>query len=61
MPYSLVANVVFDVADPFGEFTLATDASTQGIGAVLLQKNAAGELRPCAFYSKKPTRAPSHG
>jgi len=39
-----------DVTKPF---ILQTDASHIGIGAVLLQEDAAGEKRPVAFASRK--------
>ena len=34
-------------------FTLQTDASERGIGAVLSQEDAQGQVRPIAFYSRK--------
>ena len=39
--------------DPNKEFTLQTDASTTGIGAVLSQADSRGVLRPVAYYSRK--------
>ena len=34
-------------------FVVATDASDVGLGAVLLQEDHAGDLRPCAYYARK--------
>jgi len=35
------------------EFVVATDASDVGLGAVLLQQDDTGDLRPCAYYARK--------
>ena len=35
------------------ELVVATDASKVGIDGVLLQKDTAGSLRPCAYWAKK--------
>ena len=34
------------------EFVISTDASKYGIGAVLLQKDEQGKLKPCAYFAK---------
>ena len=34
------------------EFVISTDASKYGLGAVLLQKDDKGNLRPCAYFAK---------
>ena len=34
-------------------FTVATDASNVGLGAVLLQEDSAGSVRPCAYWARK--------
>ena len=33
-------------------FVISTDASNKGIGAVLLQEQPDGSLRPCSYYAK---------
>ena len=38
---------------PDAEFVVATDASDVGLGAVLLQADDTGDLRPCAYYARK--------
>ena len=53
--------MVLDIADLVGEVVVATDASTMGLGAVLMQKDSRGELRPCAFCSEKLTGLPRKG
>ena len=47
----LVANPVLALFDPNLETTLSADASSYGLGAVLLQKQASGNLQPVAFIS----------
>ena len=39
--------------DPNKPFTLHTDASNRGVGAVLSQEDKQGALKPVAFYSRK--------
>ena len=48
--------IMANMAEPF---TLRTDASNRGLGAVLLQEKD-GELHPVAYASKKLTSAESH-
>ena len=49
---------------PSSQFVVTTDASKYALGAVLLQKDDKGKLRPCAYYAKtlKPeqTRYPTY-
>ena len=49
---------------PHSEFVVSTDASKYALGAVLLQQDTHGKLRPCAYYAKtlKPeqTRYPAY-
>ena len=49
---------------PSSHFVVSTDASKYALGAVLLQKDNTGKLRPCAYYAKtlKPeqTRYPTY-
>lgn len=35
------------------EFIVATDASNVGLGAVLLQEDSSGSVRPCAYWARK--------
>jgi hypothetical protein len=37
---------------PNSTFVISTDASNKGIGAVLLQEQPDGSLRPCSYYAK---------
>jgi hypothetical protein len=37
---------------PGATFVISTDASNKGIGAVLLQEQPDGSLRPCSYYAK---------
>ena len=50
---ALLQNVVLDIADPSKPFVLETDASDYAVGGVLSQKDAEGNLRPVAFFSRK--------
>jgi len=45
---------------PSSQFVVTTDASKYALGAVLLQKDETGKLRPCAYYAKtlKPEQTP---
>jgi len=38
-------------------FLIRTDASNKGIGAVLLQEQTDGSLRPCSYYAKTVNKA----
>jgi hypothetical protein len=49
----LLENVVLDIADPYKPYVLEVDSSDYAVGGVLSQHNAAGELRPVAFFSRK--------
>ena len=40
------------ITGPTAEFIISTDASKFALGAVLLQKDKSGLLRPCAYYAK---------
>ena len=42
---------------PTERFVLSTDASNKGIGAVLLQEQPDGSLRPCSYYAKTLNKA----
>ena len=35
------------------DFIVATDASNVGLGAVLLQEDSSGSVRPCAYWARK--------
>jgi hypothetical protein len=41
----------------YGPFISGTDASNKGIGAVLLQEQPDGSLRPCSYYAKTFNKA----
>ena len=42
---------------PDTKFVISTDASNKGIGAVLLQEQPDGSLRPCSYYAKTLNKA----
>ena len=42
---------------PYESFVISTDASNKGIGAVLLQVQPDGSLRPCSYYAKTLNKA----
>ena len=42
---------------PESTFVVATDASNVGLGAVLLQEDSNGDLRPCAYFARKLNEA----
>ena len=42
---------------PNESFVISTDASYKGIGAVLLQEQPDGSLRPCSYYAKTLNKA----
>jgi hypothetical protein len=42
---------------PNESFVISTDASNKGIGAVLLQEQSDGSLRPCSYYAKTLNKA----
>ncbi len=48
----LVSAPVLMSPDPNAEYYLSVDASTEGIGGILEQKNEKGELHPVAFISR---------
>lgn len=50
---ALSSETVLQAPDPNLPFTLFTDASDRGIGAVLSQPNPKGILQPVSFFSKK--------
>jgi hypothetical protein len=49
----LLENVVLEIADPYKPYVLEVDSSDYAVGGVLSQHNAANELRPVAFFSRK--------
>lgn len=51
----LVASPVLALFDPNLETILSADASSYGLGAVLLQKQVAGQLLPVAYISRSMT------
>ncbi len=42
---------------PDKKFVISTDTSNKGIGAVLLQEQPDGSLRPCSYYAKTLNKA----
>ena len=42
-----------DIPDPYKPYVLEVDSSDDAVGGVLSQHNAANELRPVAFFSRK--------
>ena len=50
---ALIDTAVLRVADPMKPYILQTDASEEGLGAVLSQVDAQGEEHPVAFTSRK--------
>lgn len=52
---ALVASPVLSLFNPNLETILSADASSYGLGAVLLQKQTSGDLQPVAFISRSMT------
>ena len=52
---TLTKNPALELFDPNLETTVSADASSYGLGAVLLQKQANGERRPVAYVSRSMT------
>ena len=52
LKYSLKSAQVLALYNANRETTLSADASSYGLGAVLLQKQPDGELRPVAYVSR---------
>ena len=48
----LLSNVVLQLPDPYKSYVLEVDSSDYAVGGVLSQRNALGELRPVAFFSR---------
>lgn len=53
----LVAYPVLRLYNPLAETQLHTDASSVGLGAILLQKQTTGEWAPVAYYSQATNKA----
>lgn len=49
----LCSNPILEIFDPNLPIHIYTDASIQGLGAILKQPQADGEERPCAYFSRK--------
>jgi hypothetical protein len=52
-----VSDPILATFDPDRETVLETDASNWAIGGILSQYDDSGNLRPCAYFSKKNTPA----
>ncbi|XP_076390250.1 uncharacterized protein LOC143264943 [Megachile rotundata] len=52
---ALVSKPLLCIYDPRAETEVHTDACTQGVGAVLLQKHVDGKWHPVSYYSRKTT------
>lgn len=48
----LTSSPVLHIYNPTADTELHTDASTQGFGAILLQKQKSGVTAPIAYFSK---------
>lgn len=53
----LTAHPILRLYDPSAETELHTDASAQGLGAILLQRQKGGEWSPIAYYSQTTNQA----
>lgn len=52
---ALSSEPVLAIYNPKYEIELHTDASSHGVGGILLQKQPRGELKPIAYFSKQTT------
>ena len=58
MPYITTAPLlVTPRTGPDATFVISTGASNKGIGAVLLQEQTDGYLKPCSYYAKTFNKA----
>ena len=44
---------VLNIPDPYKPYVLELESSDYAVGGVLSQHDAAGQLRPVAFFSRK--------
>lgn len=49
----LCSKPILEIFDPYLPIHIYTDASIQGLGAILKQPQEDGEERPCAYFSRK--------
>ena len=56
----MASNQVLALYDPEKETMVSSDASSFGLGAVLVQKQPSGEMRPVAYASRSMTETERH-
>ncbi|XP_018316620.1 uncharacterized protein [Mycetomoellerius zeteki] len=57
MKKELTSRPILSIYNPHAETQLHTDASRNGLGAILFQKQASGEMKPIAYFSQALNQA----